>query len=83
MFVRHYPYLQQVYHNYDDEQERWDRQRFLDSIDTFLNQRQYVKITLLDWDEKPLKEIKGELVSGTLTRMARLRFAAPALSLPH
>lgn len=68
MYIAHYPYLQEIYHVYDDEQERYDRQRFLDSMDTILNQRKYVKVILLDWNERPLKEIQGQLVSGTLTK---------------
>ncbi len=33
-----------------------------------LVQKQYVRITLLSWDENPLKEIQGELTSGTITK---------------
>lgn len=68
MYIVHYPYLQEIYHNYDDEDSRQKRQRFLDSIDNFLNQRKYVRITLLDWNENPIKEIQGELTSGSLVK---------------
>lgn len=63
---KQYPYLQDSYiYQTDVEQEK---RNILAEIDNFLNQRQYVKITLLDWDEEPIKEIEGEISSGTLSK---------------
>lgn len=62
-----YPWLQDPY--YESENEKFSKREFLKSIDNFLNQRQYVKITLLDWNsEAPLKSIEGDIVSGSLTK---------------
>ena len=41
---------------------------FLYKIDSSLNQRQYVKMTLLSWEERPLKEVQGIVTSGSLTK---------------
>ena len=62
-----YPWLQDPY--YESENEKFSKREFLKSIDNFLNQRQYVKITLLDWNsEAPLKSIEGDIISGSLTK---------------
>lgn len=61
-----YPYLQDSY--YEDANSQVQRRNFLATIDDFLNQKQYVKITLLNWEEEPLKEIQGELTSGTISK---------------
>lgn len=62
-----YPWLQDPY--YESENEKFSKRKFLKSIDNFLNQRQYVKITLLDWNsEAPLKSIEGDIISGSLTK---------------
>ena len=63
---KQYPYLQDSY-VYQTDIER-EKRNILAEIDNFLNQRQYVKITLLDWDENPIKEIEGEISSGTLSK---------------
>ena len=61
-----YPYLEETYvPNLNIEQQK---RHFLSQIDDFLNQRQYVNITLLDWHENPLKEIDGIIASGTITK---------------
>lgn len=44
------------------------KQSFLSKIDACLNQRQYVRMTLLDWEEHPLKEIQGVVTNGSLTK---------------
>ena len=63
---RFYPYLQSPYNmNYN---EQYHKSNFFQKVDNMLVQKQYVKITLLSWDEEPLKEIQGELTSGTLTK---------------
>lgn len=63
---RYYPYLlDQSFENANGELEK---RAFLKTIDDLLNQKQYVRITLLTWDEEPLKEIQGEITSGTLTK---------------
>ena len=66
MFRKNYPWLNSPWVNNINEQN--ERQNFLSLIDNFVNQKQYIKITLLDWQENGLKEIEGELTSGTLTK---------------
>lgn len=67
MLHKIYPYLQD---SYVVRNENLDLQRrnFLSKIDDFVNQKQYIKITLLNWKEEPLKEIQGELSTGTMTK---------------
>lgn len=66
MFKKTYPWLDSPYRNsWNDQKARKD---FLAQIDNFVNQKQYVKITLLDWNEMPLKEIEGELTSGSISK---------------
>lgn len=61
-----YPYLHDGYIlNYNDEA---DRRTFLQQIDEFANQRQYVRITLLNWEEEPIKALEGIISSGTLSK---------------
>ena len=63
---KQYPYLESSYiETYNSLQEK---RNFLSKIDDFVNQKQYVLITLLDWNENPIKEIQGELTSGTITK---------------
>lgn len=52
MIITEYPYLK--------------NQDFLLSIDNLKIKKQYAKITLLDWEEKPIQEIQGLIVSGSL-----------------
>ena len=61
-----YPYLQDSY--YEDANSQRERRNFLSTIDSFVNQKLYVKITLLNWEEEPIKEISGELTSGTISK---------------
>ena len=61
-----YPYLQDSY--YEDANSQRQRRNFLATIDSFVNQKLYVKITLLNWEEEPVKEIAGELTSGTISK---------------
>ena len=63
---KEYPYLQDSY--YEDANSQRQRRNFLATIDNFINQKQYVKVTLLNWQEDPIKEIEGELVSGTISK---------------
>lgn len=44
------------------------RTNFFYKIDKSLNQRQYIRITLLNWAEKPLKEVQGVVTNGSLTK---------------
>lgn len=61
-----YPYLEETYvPNLNIEQQK---RYFLSKIDDFINQRQYVNMTLLDWHENPIKEIDGIITSGTITK---------------
>ena len=62
-----YPYLQDSY-IYQTDIER-EKRSLLNEIDSFLNQRQYVKITLLNWDEEPIKAIEGEISSGSISKV--------------
>ena len=60
------PYLENPYvYNLNLEQEK---RHFLSQIDNFINQRQYINMTLLDWNERPIKEIDGIISSGTITK---------------
>ena len=63
---KHYPYLQDSY-IFQTDIER-EKRSILKDIDSFLNQRQYIKITLLDWDEEPIKAIEGEISSGSISK---------------
>lgn len=61
-----YPYLDNPWGiNYNTQQ---DNANFLKQIDNFVNQKQYVRITLLNWQEDGIKEIEGELTNGSLTK---------------
>ena len=64
---KQYPYLQDSY-IYQTDVER-EKRNILAQIDSFINQRQYVKITLLDWDEEPIKAIEGEITSGSISKV--------------
>lgn len=63
---KNYLYLQNSY--YEDANSQQQRRDFLSTIDNFVNQKLYVKITLLNWEEEPIKEIEGELTSGTISK---------------
>lgn len=39
---------------------------FLKQIDTLSVKQQYLKLTILDWNEQPLNEIQGKAISGSL-----------------
>lgn len=66
MMRKVYPYLEDSYQkNSNDEVVRRD---FLKKIDGFVNQKKYFKVTLLNWDEEPLKEIGGDLTTGSITK---------------
>lgn len=41
-------------------------QVFLDQLDALPLKNQYVKITVLTWQEEPIKEIQGKIISGSL-----------------
>lgn len=62
---KRYPYLQDSY--IENENEALERRNFLSKIDSFVNQKRYVKITLLNWQEEPLKEIEGVITGGSMT----------------
>lgn len=63
---KYYEYLQDSYYeNFNDQRVK---REFLHKIDDFVNQKQYVRITLLNWNEEPLKELKGELTSGSMNK---------------
>ena len=61
-----YPYLQNPY--VTDLNVESQKRHFLSCIDDFVNQRQYVKMTLLDWEENPLKSIEGIISSGSISK---------------
>lgn len=63
---KNYPYVESPYnYNLNKEQEKED---FLAKIDSLIVQKQYVNITLLDWQENPIKEIQGVISSGSITK---------------
>ena len=61
-----YPYLQDPY--LQDLNVESQKYYFLDHISDFVNQRQYVKMTLLTWEEDPIKAIEGEISSGSISK---------------
>lgn len=63
---RFYPYLQDSYR--ETESEGLTRREFLAKLDGFINQKRYARLTLLNWAEEPLKEIQGEIVTGSLSK---------------
>ena len=64
---RQYPYLQDSYFQTTIDEERIKR-NILKDIDDFVNQKQYVRITLLDWEEHPIKDIEGLISSGSISK---------------
>lgn len=60
-----YPYLQNPY--YENANLALDKQNFLSKIDSIINQRKYVKITLLDIHDNPLREIQGIVSTGNIS----------------
>ena len=65
---KQYPYL---YDNYfSTTRDLLEKRTVLQDIDNFVNQRQYIKITLLDWYEHPLREISGEVSEGSISKVA-------------
>ena len=64
---RKYPYLQDSYSRLTIDQER-EKRSILKDIDDFVNQKQYVRITLLDWEENPIKDIEGIINSGSISK---------------
>ena len=58
---KQYPYLN---YDYSDAVSRED---FLTSLDSILNKKGRIKITLLDWEENPIRDIEGEISSGSLS----------------
>lgn len=63
---RQYPYLQDSY--VETESGALEKREFLAQLDTFINQKRYARLTLLNWKEEPLKEIQGEIVSGNISK---------------
>ena len=60
------PYLENPYvYNLNAEQEK---RHILALLDNFVNQRQYINMTLLDWNERPIKEIEGIISSGSISK---------------
>lgn len=63
---KYYPYLQEQYvYNLNEEQ---NKRKFLAQLDNFVNQKQYIQMTLLDWEENSLKEIQGVITGGSLSK---------------
>ena len=61
-----YPYLEESY--YPNLNKEYEKQQFLYSLNKEINQKQYVKITLLNWEEDPIKEIDGIISSGSISK---------------
>ena len=61
-------------------------QIFLDKLDSLKLKNQFVRVTILSWEEEPLKEIQGKVINGSinlngsssLRRTANLTFFAEA-----
>lgn len=66
MMRKNYPYLLDT--SFEDANGLKQKTNFLQEIDNFVNQKQYVKITLLNWNEEPIKEIQGELSGGSISK---------------
>lgn len=66
MMRKNYPYLLDT--TFEDVNGLKQKTNFLQEIDNFVNQKQYVKITLLNWNEEPIKEIQGELSGGSISK---------------
>lgn len=66
MMRKNYPYLLDT--AFEDANGLKQKTNFLQEIDNFVNQKQYVKITLLNWNEEPIKEIQGELSGGSISK---------------
>lgn len=66
MMRKNYPYLFDT--TFEDTNGLKQKTNFLQEIDNFVNQKQYVKITLLNWNEEPIKEIQGELSGGSISK---------------
>lgn len=63
---KEYPYLIDGY--VETEQGMVEKREFLAQLDDFVNQKRYARLTLLTWDEKPIKDISGEITSGNITK---------------
>lgn len=66
MFRKQYPYLDDPWYNTAEDLK--EKRNFLQLIDNFINQKQWVKLTLLDWNEKPIRSIEGEISTGSLSK---------------
>lgn len=66
MMRKNYPYLLDT--AFEDANGLKQKTNFLQEIDNFVNQKQYVKIILLNWNEEPIKEIQGELSGGSISK---------------
>lgn len=66
MMRKNYPYLLDT--TFETVNGQIQKTNFLQEIDNFINQKQYVKITLLNWNEEPIKEIQGELSGGSISK---------------
>lgn len=60
---KEYPYLEKRFSNFNEQSLSTT---ILSQLDRAVVQKKYVKLTLLDWDENPLKEITGEIVNGNI-----------------
>ena len=63
---KEYPYLNDSW--IETEQGLLEKREFLAQLDDFVNQKRYARLTLLTWDEKPIKDISGEITSGNITK---------------
>lgn len=65
-----YPYLHDRYFTNTETENKISRS-ILRDIEEFVNQHQYIRLTLLDWKENPIREIQGEVSSGSLSKVAQ------------
>ena len=65
MYCGTYPYLSDT--GYGTE-AAYNKNVFLSKLDTSVNQKRYVRIKLLDWQEQPIREIQGDIVTGSISK---------------
>ena len=63
---KYYPYLQDI--TLLSPLSKKKQESFLKQLNTFVLKKSFIKISLLDWEEYPLKEIQGELTGGSISK---------------
>lgn len=63
---KYYPYLMDD--SFDAQGTLQDKRSVLVENAKYPISKRYVRLTLLNWDEEPIREVQGELTSGNLTK---------------